>query len=297
VEILGERRVTNDFLHCLASLGWPISNNGPDGILALPSAYGASLPYFCDEEVELVYHVASLIPKVEVAHMESHMAQLMGSNRVAILWLQDGDQDLLSLPGKFAYPETSVYLCVIPMTGAGSDGLYRIRIMVTRAPMRVDGNGPAAFTFGPLLDGMVLRREALGPLIRATAISASLFCLYHLSDQGTAVEGPVAVRAQAIQSLARKYEAMTDGSGPMESLYTSLLFPQSEGNNTENTPNATMANKKKRMSISQSAVQEHAPVSRPDIISSKLMSRSASYENMSRSTDSAAFPNAGMVAL
>lgn len=43
--------------------------------------------------------------------------------------------------------------------------------------------GEAVFLFGPLLDGMIVQREAIGRLVQETVISACLFCLYNIQNQ------------------------------------------------------------------------------------------------------------------
>lgn len=194
-----------------------MDNNGNDEELV-----GKVLPYYCDKSVELVYHVPSIIPRpADEVDMATRINTIVSENRVAIVWLEDA-QDLLSLPSKFGCPETLVYICVIPMP---STGLYQIRLMVTAAPMDQSGS-VAAFTFGPLLDGMVLRRETLGQLVRSTAISASLFCLYHLDGKDGEMLQPIATRAIQLQALAHKY-ALADAhrTDNFQSFYSSVLFP------------------------------------------------------------------------
>lgn len=266
-EILMERRVSEDFRQLIDALGWPVSN-GSHGFLHLASELGTSLPYYCDADVEVVYHVAPFLrrPSDTNADGGERLVEAIGSlvagNRVAIVWLEDS-QELLSLPGKFGCPETVVWLCVIPLTGAGADGLYRIRIMVTAAP-----GSTAAFTFGPLLDGMVLRREALGPLLRATAISASLFCLYRLAEPSSQLLQPIAARAMHIRALARKYESAASGS-QLESVYASVLVPP-EAHDAE----AKSAPRKKSLSRAASVVLEDE-IRGPDVIVSPPGSREA----------------------
>ncbi len=186
---------------------------------------GETVPYYADKEVELIYHVPSLFPHhgsiIDEYELASSIGAILASNLVAIVWLED-PTDLLTLPSKFGCPSTLVYLCVIPLTGASNEGLYRIRIMVTAPP-----NSPTdrlTFSFGPLLDGMLLRREMLAPLIRSTAITASLHCLYNnLADVPVS---PIAARAHMLLGLARKYESVDqEASNAFEMFYSRALFP------------------------------------------------------------------------
>lgn len=162
------------------------------------------------------------MPRVsEESELTTRVTSVISENRIAIVWLEDS-QDLLSLPAKFGSPETLVYICVIPMA---SSGLYQIRLMVTAAPVDQSGS-VATFTFGPLLDGMVLRRETLGQLVRSTAISASLFCLYHLDAKEGEMLQPITTRAIQLQALSNKY-ALADAhrTDNFQSFYSSILFP------------------------------------------------------------------------
>lgn len=275
-EILMERRVSEDFRQLVDALGWPVSN-GAHGHLHLAPELGPSLPYYCDADVEVLYHVAPFLQRPVDCNADGGerlvqaIGSLMAGNRVAILWLEDA-QDLLSLPGKFGCPETVVWLCVIPLSGAGSEGLYRIRIMVTAAP-----GSTTAFTFGPLLDGMVLRREALGPLLRSTAISASLFCLYRLAEPSAQLLQPAAARALHISALTHKYAAAASGS-QLESVFASVLIPP-EAQEPEPVP------RKKSLSKAASSLRlgdEDEAARRPDVIVSPPGNREA----LARSSES-----------
>lgn len=128
--------------------------------------------------------------------------KLIVDNLVAILWVEDLDE-MLSLPSKLQ-TNALVFICIMPLRDAQSIGLYRIRIMVTNAhpPPRtpttplpaspyasgsgdpsLSAAGEAPYLLGPLLDGMIVRRQVLGVLVRRTAISAALFCLYVLQQK------------------------------------------------------------------------------------------------------------------
>lgn len=228
--------------------------NGPASFLDLGPEAGKTVPYYADGDVELVYHVPSLLPLdrdlANLGRLTEQLGSLLGANPVALVWLED-PSELLTLPSKFGLPATLVYICVIPMTGCGSDGLYRIRIMVTAPPPSAHaGDGSAkvsSFTFGPLLDGMVLRREMLGTLVRSTAISASLYCLYHLGGAGGTPESepstPTAARAQMILDLARKYEALDHESGGnvFDHFYRTILFPGTDdGGHAPGNPTSSL---------------------------------------------------------
>jgi hypothetical protein len=150
---------------------------------------------------------------------------------VSILWIEDLEE-MLTLPSKFQ-TRSIVYICISPLSDPESAGLYRIRIMVTSAASVAmsSGNGQnsaagqtgdeAAFLFGPLLDGMIIRRESLGRLVRETVISSCLFCLYGIQSQ----QKPLAKRAQFIHHVANKYRLMnlTPAKYYNELIYNAVL--------------------------------------------------------------------------
>lgn len=236
-EILSERAISSDFSTFIQSLGWSVDlETHPGWMGGYREEFAKTAPYYADVDVELVYHLPQLIDTVAYAKVVqsttsnqigsppnhyaredlsstlSDIMRFISSDLVCILWIEDL-QEMLTLPSKFQ-TRAIVYICVSPLPdSASSAGLYRIRIMVTSlasaivpsAPQSSSPAGDAVFLFGPLLDGMIVRRETLGKLVRDTAISASLFCLYNIQNQPR----PLAKRAQFIQHMTNKYRMVT----------------------------------------------------------------------------------------
>jgi hypothetical protein len=194
-EILKDESVSKDFVNFVHSLGWPVDprkqntwNNYPTEALV------RSFPYFANSMVELTFHVPSLLP---ISLQEKHrddLHSLLAEDLVTVLWIEDL-QDMLSLPSKLQ-TQSIIFICISPLPDEDSVGLYRIRIMVTSTatmPMSSPSSqatsagqsslGEAVFLFGPLLDGMIVQREAIGRLVQETVISACLFCLYNIQNQ------------------------------------------------------------------------------------------------------------------
>lgn len=191
---------------------------------------GTTIPYFANSVVEAVFHVPSLIPLKESGGDQSQFAETLGSilepDLVSIVWLED-PIDMTSLPSKFGATNVLVYLCVCPMKDEESLGLYRIRVMVTQPQSNEEEAQQAAgLIFGPLLDGMLLRREMLGSLVRSTAISASLFALHQVKKQPR----PAETRSLFISSMAQSFAlpihptAAPHEPEPFYHFYDALLF-------------------------------------------------------------------------
>lgn len=217
-EILTEEKVSLDYLQFVHSLGWPIDlRKHPGWCGAISSKISPSAPYYANNSVEMVFHVPCLMDvgslgeligapgatqsgllDQEVPSHASGLYKIISNDLVSVLWIEDL-QEMLTLPSKFQ-TRSIVYICVSPLQDAESAGLYRIRIMVTstgsslaaaaspsagqqQASPDAAASSESAFLFGPLLDGMIIRRESLGRLVRETVISACLFCLYSIQNQ------------------------------------------------------------------------------------------------------------------
>lgn len=188
-EIIQDKAVSRDYLCFLHSLGWSVDIKKHAGWLGnYETTSSTSLPYYADNDVELVYHVPNLIESSSFSSPENakeSSLKFLSNDLVVVLWIEDL-QEMLTLPGKLQ-THAIVYICVSPLSEERATGLYRIRIMVTSlastmvtSPQSTSPASDAVFLFGPLLDGMIIRRESLGRLVRDTAISASLFFLHHI---------------------------------------------------------------------------------------------------------------------
>jgi hypothetical protein len=211
-EILAEQRITTDFLQ-FADLG-------------------TTIPYYADSAVEAVFHVPSLMPiksSTDPDALTERLGEILEPDTVCIVWLED-PIDMLSLPGKFGAPNVLVYICVCPMRDEESIGLYRIRVMVTQAHHHEGEEEEevkqAGLVFGPLLDGMLLRREMLGALVRSTAISAALFAARHVRHLPRPMETRAALIAEMAESFALPVHPVKAPQDPeaFYHFYDSMLF-------------------------------------------------------------------------
>jgi hypothetical protein len=93
--------------------------------------------------VELALRCPSLLPRYSSAYvnkcyeelgLEGRSAVALSTIRdssVMVLWVEELD-DFVSIPGKLM-SEAVIYLVVQPLHNMASNGLYRVRIMVTEA--------------------------------------------------------------------------------------------------------------------------------------------------------------------
>jgi len=77
-----------------------------------------------------------------------------------------------------------------------SNGLFRVQIFrKAKVPL-----------FGPLIDGMVVSKQLVGPLVRQTAINANRYV--RLTTQG--YENPIITRRRYTEEIAKKYTIEKD---------------------------------------------------------------------------------------
>ncbi len=225
----------------VAALGWAVdsqSHVGFRGRAALrPESAASALVYWADADSEVLFSVLPYGVSLSLGSDERAAAAdfLAAADTVCVVWATAGgppgsevaeiDAAMAALPSSRA----AVFIVVVPT--ADAPGLYRIRIMVSAS--RVSAlRGPSSdvasaaggqsssaspLLFGPLLDGMVVRREALAALVRETAVSAAR----HLAHVVQGAPRPLARRAAFIQHLAAKYRTMTMPA----KYYNELVYP------------------------------------------------------------------------
>ncbi|KAK3811955.1 MAG: hypothetical protein J3Q66DRAFT_286574 [Benniella sp.] len=201
--------VSKDFTRFLDCLGWPIQVKSHTGYLGgLKSENCETTPYFADRHCEVIFHVPYLMrsSSPDLPPMQDHelASQFRGAalrDHVAILWIEERERMLNLLP--LLDQNVLVYILIHPLGGDTAGGLFWIRIMVQNP----HNNGGFArlvsnpLMIGPLADGMLVSRHALGSLIRNTAISADRACR-QVTDS---YMEPNATRARHIQDLLQTH--------------------------------------------------------------------------------------------
>lgn len=167
------------------------------------------IPYYADAEVELVFHLEQLLVHT-IDNENAKVSLFPSSDLVAILWSREISVKALLQEASIRSPQAIVFICISPASDAASCGLYRVRIVPSPDLAAIPNQSDKANNteskdfkpmFGPLLDGMVLRRESLGRLVRETVISAALFALYGIQGQMR----PILRRSVFIHHLVSKY--------------------------------------------------------------------------------------------
>ncbi|KAF7730162.1 hypothetical protein EC973_002770 [Apophysomyces ossiformis] len=204
------------FLHCL---GWPVDISQHSGFRGkLDQSICKTAPYYADRTVEFLVNVPYLLDKPRQVEGTSNATgsiqqvhqQVSVDDHVCVIWIEDllnykslaKEIKSSSLPGA----KVMVYIFINPLKNS-ANGLYWIRILIPAfgddataitASQRLNEN---ALIFGPLVDGMVVSRHALGAMIRNTSISAHHACRV-VTDTYTR---PYVIRKQFIEEMAHRH--------------------------------------------------------------------------------------------
>lgn len=202
--------VSKDFTRFLDCLGWPIQVQSHTGYLGrLKSESCETTPYFADRHCEVIFHVPYLMRSLSTDQHHAQDTELVNQFRtvtsfdhVAILWIEERERMLNLLP--LIDQSVFVYILIHPLGGDTAGGLFWIRIMMQN-PHNIGGfarlmSNP--LMIGPLADGMLVSRHALGSLIRNTAISADKACRQAMDSYME----PSASRARHIQELLHTHQ-------------------------------------------------------------------------------------------
>ncbi|CAG8459818.1 2057_t:CDS:10 [Ambispora leptoticha] len=222
--IVNPETISEDFEKFLNSLGWPVDLETHPGFKGnLTPSLCKTAPYFADRTVELIFNVPYLIqrPTSNTTDLTTSIfKRVSADDYVSIVWIED-IRGIYSISQKIK-KSGLVYIFVHPLQNA--TGLYWIRIIMPGTlhysnSERKQGKGKNIWTaitklaenpmnIGPLVDGMIVSRHALGTLVRNTTISAHHAC----RECTEAFSRPYAVRRQFIDDIHRKYKTNMDVS-------------------------------------------------------------------------------------
>ncbi|KAM3589848.1 hypothetical protein VKS41_000701 [Umbelopsis sp. WA50703] len=231
-ELVEQPAVMNeDYLRFLYTLGWPVKLSEHNGYRGkLDPAVCDVIPYFADRMVEVIFHSPYFLhtPNQDdltwgsISRVNKLHQQITLDDHVCIIWIEDMTnwESLVQRIKGINAPnaKSMVYIFINPLPGA-VDGLYWIRIMIPSA-----GNHPAAsqrlkdnaLIVGPLVDGMIVSRHALGAMVRNTAISAHQACRV-VTDSFTR---PYVIRKHFIEELAHRHSAKMS----LSKFYSDLFY-------------------------------------------------------------------------
>jgi len=122
----------------------------------------------------------------------------VGNDAVHIVWSEHKkDYDPSTITSQF----NDVHIIIYPL----SSGLFRIQVFQKE-------NVPA---FGPLVDGMVLNKQLLAPLVRTTAINANRAVRSFKKEY----KRPYPTRANMIREIHQRYKEEKDFEGFMVDIF------------------------------------------------------------------------------
>ncbi|KAI8384823.1 uncharacterized protein BYT42DRAFT_563753 [Radiomyces spectabilis] len=221
------------FLQFLNCLGWPINMGKHRGFKGkLDRAICHTTPYYCDRTIEFLVNVPYFLnepPADDVTWgttktISKIHQQVTSDDHVCVIWIEDlmGYEQLAKRikTHSLSTSKAMVFIFVNPLKNSGN-GLYWVRILIptagnnavsTMASHRLSEN---ALIFGPLVDGMIVSRHALGTMIRNTSISAHQACRV-VTDTYTR---PYVIRKQFIEEMAHRHRMKL----PLSEFYTELF--------------------------------------------------------------------------
>lgn len=241
-DMVNNQSVTQEFSDFLLGLGWPVDVSAHIGIRAglEPSICDTSL-YFATRNVEAVFHVPYLLrinnppsssPGVDASatslsglhakapiskrsQMRSFFHHLAQDDLVYIIWMED-PTSYLSIPKKIGRGHLFIFVHPMPH----SSGLYLVRLhpgpgsgstvqIGSGSALSSRRAGPDDLHFvGPLTDGMVVSRQALSALIRATAIAGHGHANNRKSGAASGYRRPHFQRGHEIESIINRHKNM-----------------------------------------------------------------------------------------
>ena len=148
-----------DYQEFLTTLGWGIDlvkHNGFTGTLDVTgSMTGRVAPYWSDYNTEILFQVCTLMPNNSSYPDHAHKRKQSIHSHCVVVWLEDTSTFQPLLIWK-RLRHSALIITITPL----ENGLYKINLY---------GKSPD-LVIGPLVSGMVVRKEILGQMIRATAI-------------------------------------------------------------------------------------------------------------------------------
>jgi hypothetical protein len=174
----------NEFVE---ALGWDVdlaTHEGFLGGLDQGLTTGITAPYYANATTEVVFHVITKMPNKENDNQQIHKKRHVGNDNVHIIWSEhDRDYRPWTITSQFNFVHIVIYPLQYP--------LFRIQINTKE-------NVPL---FGPLLDGMVVDKESLAPLVRMTAINANKAVRY----QQPGYKKPYPTRRELINEIVERF--------------------------------------------------------------------------------------------
>ncbi|KAI9496808.1 hypothetical protein BDB00DRAFT_869033 [Zychaea mexicana] len=213
--------ISEQFLQYLNCLGWPVEIAEHQGFRGkLDPAICDTMPYYADRTIEFLVNVPYLLKTPPADNgvwgttqtLSKIHQQVSSDDHVCIVWIEDlTNYTELARRIKMSSSNNAksmVFIFINPLKNSGN-GLYWIRILIpsignnatsVMASQRLNEN---ALIFGPLVDGIIVSRHALGAMVRNTAISAHQACRV-VTETYTR---PYVMRKQFIEEMAHRHRS------------------------------------------------------------------------------------------
>ncbi|RCI01761.1 hypothetical protein CU098_005512 [Rhizopus stolonifer] len=193
--------LSQQFLQFMNCLGWPVDIAEHKGYKGkLDATICAKIPYYSDRTVEFVVNVPYFLkssPSSEQTLSEIYQ-RVSSDDHVCVVWIEDVTEykklAKLIKTSSATQSKTMVYIFISPLKHS-ADSLYWI--------------------FGPLVDGIVVSRHALGSMVRSTSISAHQACRV-VTDTYTR---PYVIRREYIEEMAHRHRVKL----PLSEFYTDVF--------------------------------------------------------------------------
>eukprot|EP01028_Stygiella_incarcerata_P005320 TRINITY_DN22551_c0_g1_i1.p1 TRINITY_DN22551_c0_g1~~TRINITY_DN22551_c0_g1_i1.p1 ORF type:complete len:1510 (-),score=387.32 TRINITY_DN22551_c0_g1_i1:105-4634(-) len=163
-EILKNGDASLEYKEFVSGLGWDVSletHKGFLGGLDPDLTTGKTAPYFCTSLMEVIFHDITRMPTKEGDDQQIQKKRHVGNDVVNIVWSEHcHDFHRNTITSQF----NDVLIVVYPVDSR----LFRIQIMKKDdIPL-----------FGPLMDGVLVHKQALANAVRITAVNANRMRLY-----------------------------------------------------------------------------------------------------------------------
>ncbi|EFC38122.1 hypothetical protein NAEGRDRAFT_81714 [Naegleria gruberi] len=185
-------RIYKEFVQ---SLGWDAdmrTHGGFMGGLDENLTTGNTAPYYSNATTEVIFHDVTRMPTKVNDSQQIQKKRHVGNDFVHIVWSEhDRDYKPWTIPSQFNF----VHICVYPYQRHKETYLFRVRIYTK----------PEVPLFGPLLDGMIVDKKNLGPLVRMTAINANKAVRYKQKQY----RKPFPTRRSHINEIIQRHKAQS----------------------------------------------------------------------------------------
>jgi hypothetical protein len=215
---------SNPYNEFVEALGWEVdlaTHEGFLGGLDQGLTTGVSAPYYANATTEVIFHVITKMPNKENDNQQIHKKRHVGNDNVHIIWSEhDRDYRPWTITSQFNFVHIVIYPLKYP--------LFRVQIHTK------DG----VPLFGPLLDGMVVDKESLAPLVRMTAINANKAVRY----QQTGYKKPYPTRRELINEIVERFKPVKTTNEEFlkglfyDQCYVSLIKDKPDEEDHERTP-------------------------------------------------------------